>query len=133
VRAMSSEEGAASVAAAAVAGLLVAVLLLVGAGGRAVAIGQRTAAAADLAALAAASAVARLVVEPCSWASRSAAVNGARLVRCSVEHPVDGPTVEVVVRSGPRAGPWGHLQRSARAGLRPVSADPAATGLAPRR
>ena len=125
--------GGATVGAAAVAGLLIAVLLLVGAGSRAVAIGQRTAAAADLAALAAAGAVLRLAEDPCSWASRSASANGAAVVRCSTQYPPEGPTVEVVVRSGAGLARWGQVHRSARAGLRPVSEEPVPRSSGPHR
>ncbi|GAA1914021.1 hypothetical protein GCM10009737_14180 [Nocardioides lentus] len=110
------EEGAATVLVCA----LLAVLLLVGAAlgvvAAMVADHRRAQAAADLAALAAATVLQR-GEDACGTAARVAADNGARLVACTVEQHDVLVTAEV---TGPRwLGQTGDLVGRARAGPEP--------------
>lgn len=96
-----------------------AALIVVGAGlgvlGEAVVARHRAEAAADLAALAAADVlVGRALGDPCGRATRTAALNGARLRACAVS----GGTVEVVAEVRVTLGP---ARARARAGPAPNS------------
>jgi secretion/DNA translocation related TadE-like protein len=110
------ERGFAAPVSVTLAGLLVVVTVLASAMGRLLVDQRRAAAAADLAALAAASAV-QLGGHPCEAARTSAESNGARLVRCEVdgeralvESRLTSPTLlgrVVQVRATAHAGPVG--------------------------
>jgi secretion/DNA translocation related TadE-like protein len=105
------ERGVAAPLAVTLGGLLVA-LAVVGCGLGRLLVDQRVAAAAaDLAALAGATAVQR-GGDPCEAATRTASANDAELVACRVEGE------EVVVRAAARpvtgAGPVGRLVRDVR-------------------
>lgn len=118
------DAGSATVLAVALASVLVGGLLVVGQLGRAAAISQQAATAADLAALSAASAFLSLRGDPCDRGAQVARLNGADAVSCLITHPAAGAEVEVTVRSAERVWPVGAMQRSARAGVRPVPEEP---------
>jgi secretion/DNA translocation related TadE-like protein len=118
---MSDERGAATLWAVALCGLIGLGILAVGIVGRGVALSHRTAAAADLAALAGASAVLQVQADPCGHAAAIAVRNGAEQISCSVSYPQPGAQVEVVVRSRADAVPWGRFEKRARAGVRPIT------------
>ena len=108
------ERGLAAPAAVALAGLLVLLTGLSVSGGRLLLDPRRAAVAADLAALAAATAV-QHGEDACSEAARVARLNHAALVGCSVRGEVVAVEVEVsarvllghqvVLRASARAGP----------------------------
>lgn len=100
--------------------LFIAVLTL----GQAVTARHRSAAAADLAALAAADRALLSTGQACDAARRVAAANGGRLVRCRVQ----GETVDLT--ASVRAGLFAPRARS-RAGPAGGSATPAVTGGVP--
>lgn len=105
------DRGAATTAAVACLGLLLLVGLALGEVGAWFAAHRQVRAAADLAALAGASAVA---TDPCARAVDVARRNGASLTSCTVAgHEV---TVEVSVPAPRRLGPEADLTGTARAG-----------------
>lgn len=111
------EQGAATVLVVAMAGVLLFVMVGLAAAGGLVTAQRRAQAAADLAALAGASALAALSgpTDPCAEAARVAGANAAALDACApdgrsvrVTVSVDGPDVpwrEVRVSAEARAGP----------------------------
>jgi secretion/DNA translocation related TadE-like protein len=110
---LNDERGAATVLVVALLGLLLFVGAALGVVGALVQAHRVAQSAADLAALAAASALAR-GEDPCSAAASVAAANGAEAVRCAP----DGLEVRVGVRvTGPRwLGQAADLDAEARAG-----------------
>lgn len=122
-----SDSGAATLAAIGVAAVLLVGIAVAAQLVRAVAASHRAAAAADLAALSAATAVTRLAAAPCDAAARTARSNGAELVSCGVSYPASGVQVAVGVRNLQRIWPQTAASAQARAGLRevPVSGAPA--------
>ncbi len=116
------DRGAATLWAVALCVLIGLGIVAAGIVGRTVAVSHRTAAAADLAALAGATALLELRADPCGHAAAMAARNGADQLACAVDYPPSGAEVRVVVRSGSEARPWGRIEKSARAGVRPIGA-----------
>ncbi|HEX3003803.1 MAG TPA: Rv3654c family TadE-like protein [Angustibacter sp.] len=109
-----AERGSATVLATALVALAASLAVLLAAWASVVVARHRAAGAADLAALAAASALVRSPTEACAAAQRSAARNGARVTGCQV-----GPTsvdVTVGVRPAGAAGRLGEAVSRARAG-----------------
>lgn len=114
------EHGAATVAALAMTLVLLVGVAVAGQLTRAAVARHRAAAAADLAALSAVTAVLRFEAAPCDAAAATAGSNGAELLACEVVHPVTGAEVEVRVRNRERIWPVGAARAGARAGLREV-------------
>ena len=115
---MADDRGSATIWVLALAGVLLslgaaAVLVGVAVAGR-----HRAEAAADLAALAAASQAVAGAADPCAAATAIASVNGAVLESCSV-HP--DAVAEVRVSVSVTIGPLGRRQASARARAGPAA------------
>lgn len=120
-RELRAEEGSAPAAVLAWVG---ATVLLVGALGMAGTIARsqaEAATAADLAALAAADALAVGGASPCAVAQESALRNGARLTGCTIQGE------DVVVRAAVPAGVLPEVTATARAGPGPPGDQPART------
>jgi len=117
---LRAEDGAAAVAAVALSVLIAVGVGVVGQAGRTAVLAQRTAAGADLVALAAAEAIGAFAEDPCVRAAGIAAANEVDVASCTIRYTGEGPEALVTVRSRGRAWPLGVRVSSARAGLRPL-------------
>ncbi|QHC02329.1 hypothetical protein EK0264_07150 [Epidermidibacterium keratini] len=117
---MDDERGSSTVIVAGLIALLCIVGVAVLTIGMARAARHQADAAADLAALAAASALLDGSAEPCTAANEVAARNGATLAGCAIE----GQTVRVNVTVAVNLGRWGIGQAGARARAGPVDVMP---------
>ncbi len=116
---LACDRGAATLAAVCLCGVLAVGIVVAGQLAAAAVLVQRTNAAADLTALAAAAALLELAEEPCLHSQSIAGRNAVVLVSCTTSYPAAGPEVVVVVRSNGRVWPLPAAQASSRAGLRP--------------
>lgn len=111
----SDESGAATVVVVAMAGVLMFVVVGLGAAGGLVVAQRRAQAAADLAALAGATAVTAAVTAACAEAGRVAAANHAVVDLCRLDGEVVSVVVSVQGPDLPWASRWSEVRVTAEA------------------